>query len=182
MKIFQAIVFLAVLMLLPVQGICEVEGRAALDDKIGGIRLYHQPKVAIPAGWQVDEAAGQENECLVLIRKDEDINKPKTMIYAMARRKDTQKAPLASFVKGDIENFKKNNRNGLVKEVVPLHSAKGTLLTYNFTYKYESNNFVQTVAYAEEGDYFLTFTLTGKSASAHQKGLPDFKRVLESYK
>lgn len=182
MKITTAIGLITTLIFLPVNGICELEGHAAIDDSIGGIRLYHYPKINIPAGWQVDEAAGQENECLVLVRKDEDSKNPKTMIYATAIRKDSSQTSLAAFIKGDIENFKKNNKKGIVKEIAPIRSAKAALKTYTFSYTYDGNHFRQTVSYAEEGGYFLTFTLTGKTESAHQKVLPDFKEILEGYK
>jgi hypothetical protein len=166
----------------PSTGLCELEGRAFLDASLPGIRLYQQPKVHIPAGWRVDEEVGQQLQCLVLVRVEEDPDNPLTLIYAMAVPREGQGATLPEFIRDDIAAFTAGSTDVVVGGAGTVPSARGPLAAYTFRYTYEGKRFLQTVAYGEEGDHFVTFTLTGKTAEAHDRGMADFRAVVGSYR
>lgn len=172
----------AILIMLPTLGICQLEGRAYLDESLPGLRLYQQPKVVVPAGWHASDEMGQQLQCLVLLRVSEDPDNPLTMIYGLAVPKEGQSDTLAGFIRDDIETFKTDNSDVSAVETAPFPSGTGPLKAYTFTYTYEGNHFLQTVVFAEEGEFFVTFTLTGKTAAAHDSALADFKAVLGSYR
>jgi len=173
--------FLMFIFLLPIYAFCELEGHAVMDESIHGIRMYQRPKVKIPAGWQEHVEAGQESQCLVLVPK-KDSEEPKTMIFAMAIQKDKSGQSLASFLKEDIEHFKENNTKGIIKKVATFKTAKDPLSAYNFSYPFKGKQFMQTVVYTEEGEYFITFTLTGKTPTAHKAGEAALTSMLSTYK
>lgn len=182
MKRIITVALAAILVMLPCLGFCELEGRASLDESLPGLRLYQQPKVVVPAGWHASEEMGQQLQCLVLLRVSEDPDNPLTMIYGVAVPKEGQSDTLQEFIRDDIETFKTGNSGVSAEKTAPFPSGKGPLTAYTFTYTYEGDRFLQTVVFAEEGDFFVTFTLTGKTAAAHDSALPDFKAVLGSYR
>lgn len=181
MKINVVATLIAFILLSPLYGFCQLEGHGVMDESINGIRLYQRPVIKIPEGWQEQEEAGQELECLVLVPKKEK-KVSETMIYAMAIHKDKPGQSLSSFIEDDIAHFKTNNKKGLVKEADPLKTVKGLVKVYEFSYPYKEKHFNQAVAYAEDGEYFVTFTLTGKSPAAYKMGKAAFALVLSSYK
>ena len=100
----------------------------------------------------------------------------------MAIQKDKPKQSLESFIKEDIGNFKINNKKGIVKKTTDFQTVKGPLQAYNFSYPYKGKKFIQTVAYTEESEYFITFTLTGKTPVAHKAGEAAFSAMLTTYR
>jgi hypothetical protein len=175
-------VFVVLTLLFTTVAHAELEGRAILDESIKGFRLYKRPKLTIPVGWKEHEAAGQEIRGVVLVPNGKEPQTSEVTIHAIAVRKETPQETLDIFIKEDVENFKQNTSKGSVKELPGFNSGSSHLKAYQFSYPYNDKTYFQTVAFWEESDHLLSFTLTGISKVAHDSGLQTFKEMLSKFK
>jgi hypothetical protein len=124
------VISFASLLLLPTSGNAELEGHSFIDESIKGFRVYKRPKITIPAGWREHEAAGQETRGVFLIRDGKELQNSEVTIYAIAISKERSSQSLQSFVKGDIDHFKKNAKQGTVTKIPDIKNASGQLTAY----------------------------------------------------
>jgi hypothetical protein len=181
MKVLWFIFIVHVSILVPSAGTCELEGHAFMDPSIQGIRTYQRPKLLPPSGWVENDAAGQEIRGVFFVMAGKNPSNSEVTIYALAVQKENPSQVISSFVEDDITNFKNNSDKGSVSKIDSLRTASGKLPSYSFMYKNEGHWYIQTVAYGEEGKYFLSFVLTAKSKPAHDRTFPVFKQLLSTY-
>jgi hypothetical protein len=179
------LVFAAVftLLLFPASARCELERRTYFDDSLQSLLVYKRPKLKPPLGWVEHDAAGQEMHGTVLIRPSQSNQGLKATIFATAIPKEEPAQQLYSFIVSDIDSFRKNSNFGKVIKTESLTTVKGETYTYTYSYKNdEGNQYIQTVAFTSEDDYFLRFVLTGRSKQAHDNAYKTFRELLAAYR
>lgn len=169
-------------LLFPLAGSCELEGRTYYDNSAQGLRAYKRPKLTPPPGWIEHDAAGQDMHGIVLIHPGLNDQDEKATIYATAVPKEQPTQKLYSFIVSDMNVFRKNSDHGKVVKAESLRTAKGEMYTYTYSYTDEGKQYIQTVAFTAEDNYFLSFVLTGKSKQAHDNAYKTFKDLLAAYK
>jgi hypothetical protein len=160
----------------------ETEGFAYMCET-GGICLWRRPIVNPPSGWERDQGSSERYKINAFAPKGLSFSDSPVVIYANALYKTPQKVKdLDEFIEVDKEHFTKGK--GEIKI-----SPKGSLLTgdkkslvvLTFEPIGKSKEQFETIAYGEEGEYFLIFALSARSKEAHDKALPAFVEFLHGY-
>jgi hypothetical protein len=140
--------------------------------------FYWWPQLPAQKGWHQDEGSSYKYNFNAQAKDKETFSSGDTVFYAKANYKP--KSPgimsLDAFIEDDHKTFRKDSPETKIEVVSPVVDGDGKKLkTFRFTPK-TSGNFEQ-VAYGEEGEYFLVFTLTAKS----KMGLETNKSMMKSF-
>ena len=146
-----------------------------------GMCFWRRPIVAPPPGWLRDEEAGQHFRFNAFARKGEDFTKTDAVLYANATYRKNAAPSLAAQIAADRTRILKGDPRAKIVETKSLQNGDGkTLRTYAFVPSTKDESW-ETVAYDEEGDYYLRFVLSAQTKGAHNKALPDLAAFVRGY-
>ena len=146
-----------------------------------GMCFWRRPVVDPPPGWVRDDAAGQELRFNAFARQGESFMKADAVLYANADYRKNTAPTLAGRIALDRERIMKGDPRAKIAETKAVRNADGkTLATYAFVPSRRDDSW-ETVAYDEEGDYYMRFVLSAQTKAAHDKALPDFVAFVRGY-
>ncbi len=177
------IVVAAVMVLLAPMVKAGTEGIAVICERTDSICFWHRPKLDAPQGWQRDEGASQEVQANVFVPAGATFEAAPAVIYGRAIPREGQVASLSAFVDDDVATFEQHYVSLQVQRGLAIADGDGTSLTaVRLSPVPGSDAQWETVAYAEEGDYYLIFVLSARNKSAHDADLPVFEHLLAGYR
>ena len=139
-----------------------------------GMCFWRRPIVGAPPGWARDEEAGQHFRFNAFARNGEDFTKANAVLYANAVYRKNGPASLAGQIAEDRTRILKTDPRAKITQTKSVQHADGkTLATYAFIPSSKDDSW-ETVAYDEEGDYYLRFVLSAQTKPAHDKALSGF--------
>jgi len=143
--------------------------------------FWRRPIVDPPPGWVRDDAAGQELRFNAFARQGEAFTKADAVLYANAQYRRNAPPTLAGQMALDRERIMKGDPRAKIVETKAVQNADGkTLATYAFVPSSRDDSW-ETVAYDEEGDYYMRFVLSAQTKEAHDKALPAFVAFVRGY-
>ena len=143
--------------------------------------FWRRPIVDPPPGWVRDEESGHYFKFNAFVRKGEVFVDSNAVMYALAIYKKNAAPTLAEHMNVNRQAHLKEHRDAKVADGTPVQNADGKrLATLTYTPGSPEGDW-QTVAYDEEGDYYLVFVLTARNKQAHDQTLPALAALLRSY-
>ena len=172
------VVALAVVAATPLHA--EIEKVATMKD--GGIQLAWWPKLKIPDGWFHEHRDSLAYGFNALAPLNASFANAETVMYARALYKPREEAKtLEELIARDRADFVGKNPGLEVTELEPLANADGKKMrVFSFTPPKTGN--WERVAYGEEGDFFLVFVMSSRSASGRAAAVPDFEKLVREYR
>jgi len=177
---FYARYFLILLLLLPCKAFAEIEKIAIPNDK--GISFYWWPKITPPQGWVQDKAYSYHYAVNAMTPEGYTFANAKTVMYAKANYKprDPDIKSLEAFMERDKEIFLSKMPNIRIIKTDSLHTAdRKIFISYNF-FPEKAGNW-EKVAYGEEGDFYIVFTISARSKEEFDSSESAFKALVENY-
>lgn len=175
------IIFTLFILLISIPAVAEIEKKAIQSDN--GFNFYWWPILPNIDGWYQDEGSSYQYSANTQAPDGKNFSNAESVIYAKAlykpRMPDTKS--LEQFIKEDIEEFNKSQGKMTIEKSEPIKTKdNNTLETYKFSPVNEGN--WERVAYGEEGDYYLVFTLSSRTEKGYRDTLPTFKEFIRNYK
>jgi len=158
----------------------EIEKGGNLCDS--GVCVYWWPRLPPVTGWHQDMEVSRRQGVNALAPDGSTFNEAETVMYGTAATKaGSEAANLEEFIAADMKGFAEHQPGSLVTEVAPLTTGDGLKLrSFTFFPKREGN--WERVAFGEEGEYFLVFTVSSRTQAGYEKALPIFAAMLKGYK
>ncbi len=178
---FRRCVLLAVLLLVPVTSLPEIEKVGWTCEK--GICLAWWPKLEPAKGWHHERGASIANGVNVQVPDGFTFSNAETVIYAKASYKPRipKITSLDMFIKDDQDEFNKNDLGIAITKVPSMKTNDGkSMMTYTFFPKNKGN--WEQVSYGEEGDFYLIFTISSRSHEGFINSLPIYEQYITRYK
>src|SRR5689334_4808472 len=159
----------------------EIEMVAAPTDR--GPVYHWWPKLVIPAGWHHDRNYSFHYSLNALAPEGVSFDDARTVMYAkvMYKPREPQIKSLQMFIERDQENIRAKAVGLEIKERTPLVTADGKQLR-SFTFFPTTEGNWERVAYGEEDDFYLIFTISARSHEDYRAALPAFERLIETYR
>jgi hypothetical protein len=149
-----------------------------------GVTLQWWPKVIPPKGWHHDEGSSRHFAFNAIAPDGATFSKAETVLYAKANYKprSPEITTLKAFIASDISSLR-SEEPGLMVTPEPAMPGKGGLVfqVVRFEPGKRGTAAWERVAYAEDGDYFLTFTVSSHSRLGLDSTARAFKALLHSY-
>jgi hypothetical protein len=148
-----------------------------------GICLYWWPKLASVQGWHQELASCYANSANIQVPDGFTFANAETVIYAKAlyKPRTPETKSIEMLIKDDKETFLSRDPGLVINEVEPIKAHDGQLLkSYSFFPKRKGN--WEQVAYGEEGDYYLLFTISSRTQEGFLKNLETFKQFMREYR
>ena len=154
--------------------------QAKIIDK--GLALYGWPVLPKIAGWSQDMGASSHYNCNALAPDGFTFGNAETVLYANAVYKPQvpDVTSLEMFIEADGKRFAESTEKPFITEVAPLTTADGMKLRSVTFFPREKGNW-ERVSYAEEGDFYLTFTLSSRTREGYEKALSEYFRLVQGY-
>ena len=159
----------------------EMEKNAVPEGK--GVRLLWWPKLSPPPGWQQDRHNSFVYGVNALSPTGQEFEDAEAVIYAKALYKPRvpQYHTLAELIEGDRRDFEQKLPGVRVEESDAAVTADGQRLR-SFVFVPRDEGSWERVAYGEEGDYYLVFTLSARTRPAYESALDAFGKTLRAYR
>jgi hypothetical protein len=148
-----------------------------------GLKLYWWPIVTMIGGWEQDEVASCANSINALVPKGQTFRDAPAVIYAKAlyKPRTPETKSLEQFIREDIARFKRDFPGIVIEQLASINDGDGQSLPY-YSFALQNAGNWDLVAYGEEGDFYLVFTLSGNSKAARDAARGDFERLVSQYK
>lgn len=148
-----------------------------------GLELHWWPVVNVPAGWIHDKGASEANGVNAIVPIGRTFSDAPAVIYARAifKPRDPGTKSLTQLINDDASDFKEHFPGTRIEERQPIRDADGKDHRY-FSFSPTDLGSWELVAYGEEGDFYLIFTVSGSTKAALSKAQPDFEHILATYK
>lgn len=148
-----------------------------------GMDLFWWPKVNPPSGFFNDEAASRQTAVKMFVPNGFTFSNAETVIYAKATFK--QRIPdvksLQALIDKDLAEFKGRDPNLMVTPGPAMKDGDSKqMMVFSFVPSGQGN--WETVAYSDEGEFYLLFTISSRSKHGHNACLPLFKAMIEGYR
>ena len=88
---------------------------------------------------------------------------------------------LKIFIQGDKEQAQKNHPDIQILKAADLVTADGKKLP-SFTFFPTTEGNWERVSYADEGDFYLIFTLSARTKAGYDKAVLDYQTLIKNYK
>ena len=160
--------------------------QAGLEPVLGncgaGSCLWHEPTVRAPTGWEFKEAASARYHARAFAPAGSNFGNASAVMYAKAVPKDGQPATLAAFMAQDIASYRAKDARLEVKTGLSFADGDGRLLqAVQLVPAQGSGVQRETIAYGEEGAFYLVFDLSATGLLEHDAAVPAFKQMLATY-
>jgi hypothetical protein len=148
-----------------------------------GICVYWWPKLPAISGWHHEAEASQHHAVNALAPDGSTFENAETVMYAVALYKPrmTEIASVDALIADDKKKFIEQSAAVSIDETKPLATGDGQKLR-SFTFFPKSEGNWEQVAYGEEGDYYLIFTVSSRTKSGYAKALQSYEAMLRGYK
>ena len=148
-----------------------------------GFRMIWWPKVDPGGPWNFDEMASRQNALKMFVPSGSTFANAETVMYAKAnfkpRTPDTK--ALKSLIDNDVANIKTEAPGIKIEVMPPVTDGDGkSVQVVSFIPTGGQGNW-EWVAYGEDGEYFLVFTVSSRTKLGLEKSLPAFKAMIASY-
>lgn len=144
---------------------------------------YEWPILPQLPGWVHDEAASRRYDSNFLVPRRQTFTTAPAVIYARA----LYKPKMADI--GSVEQLMAADQRQAAHDAPGVHISEQAALQDRDGTGFRCVSFAppaegswEVVAYGEEGDYYLIFTVSASSPVALEKALPDFKQLISRYK
>jgi len=180
-KPLPALVLLFGWLLLAAPASAEIEMVAAPTDR--GPVYHWWPKLVIPAGWHHDRNFSFYYSLNAIAPEGVSFDDAHTVMYAKAMNKprEPQVKSLEMFIDHDQKTIRAKAQGLEIHETTPLATADGKRLR-SFTFIPTREGNWERVAYGEEGDFYLIFTISARSHEEYQAASPAFERLIGDYR
>lgn len=163
-----------------------VPAHAGLDPVLGTCDghacLWHEPTVRAPKGWAFKEAASTRYHARAFAPAGSNFADATAVMYAKAVPKAGEAATLAGFMSQDIANFRAKDDTLQVKTGLTYADGDGRMLkAVQLIPGNGTGAQWQTIAYGEEGAFYLVFALSAGGTLEHDSAVPAFKQMLATY-
>ena len=148
-----------------------------------GIHFLWWPKLTEIKGWHHDRNASDVDAVNALAPDGFTFKNAESVIYAKASYKPRmpETKSLEQFISDDHEEFLNNYKNLKIVRMASLTTADGQVLpSYKFIPMSEGN--WEQVAYGEEGEFYLIFTLSSRSQKGFDNALSAYEQLVSKYK
>lgn len=141
------------------------------------------PKLPVVEGWHHDREHSLKYSYNAQAPDGSTFGDAETVIYAKALFKPAfpNLKTLEAVVEDDRQKFISSNHGIEVKEAAPLTTGDGKQLK-SLTFHSPRQGSWDRVAYGEEGQFYLVFTLSSGSSAGYQKATAAYERFIEHYK
>ena len=158
----------------------DVEKTALRTDS--GLRLVWWPKVDAPKGWHFDEQSSDHYAFKAFAPDGSDFTNADRVIYAKADFKPRfpEAKNVESLIKQDISDFSSSHESIVVRREKPLLSGDAKPFEL-VSFTPEKDGDWERVAYGEEGEYFIIFTLSSRSKDGLTKAVSAFESMIAGY-
>ena len=148
-----------------------------------GVQFYWWPELPKIPGWTHDDDASRGNSVNMLLPDGKTFSDAPAVMYARAlyKRRVPETKSLVQLIADDRAEFEKEVSGIEVKEVTPISDGDGKPHRC-FAYSPPKKGSWELVAYGEEGDFYLIFTVSGNTKSALTNATGDFRKLLSAYR
>ena len=144
--------------------------------------LWHEPTVRAPAGWEFKEVASTRYHARAFAPAGSNFANAPAVMYAKAIPKQGQPATLAAFMAQDIASYRAKDAGLQVKTGLSYADGDGRLLpAVQLVPAAGSGVQRETIAYGEEGAFYLVFDLSASGVLEHDVAMSAFKQMLATY-
>jgi hypothetical protein len=144
--------------------------------------LWHEPTVRAPDGWEFKEAASARYHARAFAPAGSNFANAAAVMYAKAVPKEGQPASLAAFMSQDIASYRAKDAKLQVKTGLSYADGDGRVLqAVQLVPGAGSGLQRETIAYGEEGRFYLVFALSGAGMVEHDVAVPAFQQMLATY-
>ena len=148
-----------------------------------GKEAYWWPILPDLPGWMHDEVASRRFASNFLVPRGKTFANAPAVIYAKALYKpripDTKSVD--QLIADDERQVAKQSPGIRISEQAALQDRDGKGFKC-VTFAPSSEGSWELVAYGEEDDFYLIFTVSGDSPATFEKAIPDFKKLISRYK
>jgi hypothetical protein len=176
-----AVLLAASLLLISLPSAAEIEKTAIPAGK--EVRFLWWPKVMPPSGWHFDQGSSQYFSFNAMAPDGNTFSKSENVIYAKANYKprSPEIKSLAALIQSDIAGFVESEPGTVAKREGFLKDADGKRLQVVSFTPTRSGNW-ERVAYGEEGDFYLVFTVSSRTKKGLAASMPAFESMLAGYR
>ena len=159
----------------------EIEKTALVCDT--GICMYWWPKLESPKGWHQDQDTSYQIEANAQIPDGFTFSNAETIMYAKALYKPRipETKSVDALIADDKKEFLLEKPDMVIAESDAMTTADGKKLR-SFTFFPKNAGDYEQVAYGEEGDFYLIFTISAKSKRGFDATERTFKELVSHYK
>ena len=159
----------------------EIEMVAAPTDR--GPVYHWWPKLVIPAGWHHDRNYSFYYSLNAIAPDGVSFEDAHTVMYAkvMYKPREPQIKSLEMFIDSDHKTIRAKAPGLEIKESAPLATADGKRLR-SFTFFPATEGNWEHVAYGEEGDFYVIFTVSARSYEEYRAATSAFERLIGAYR
>lgn len=165
-----------------IEKVARVE-RSANKPCKGELCFYWWPKLSSMKGWHQDKQANYEIGANVLVPDGSTFSNSESIIYARAiyKPRRSELKSLDALIEEDKKDFLTKNKSIKINAASSITtSTNQKLKVFNFFPEKDGN--WEQVAYGEETDFYILFTLSSRKKSGFDKVLADFNKLVSSYK
>lgn len=147
--------------------------------------FYWWPKLPALSGWHREEGASRENTSNILVPEGATFAEAETIMYARAIYKPRYEEvkSIADFMAKDRGDTAASLPGTVIAEAPALTNGDGkSIKTQTFFPPTEGEGSWERLAYDEEGDFYLLFTMSAKSKAGLDAAMKDFERLIAGYK
>jgi hypothetical protein len=144
-----------------------------------GIRFMWWPKVEAPKGWQFDEGASHRYAFKAFVPHGSTFSDAEAVIYAKANFKP--RTPEVTSVEALVAQDIAGSAEATAERKGVLLSGDGKAFQLVAFVPKNAGDW-EYVAYGEEPEYFILFTLSSHTKDGLARALPDFRSLVASYK
>jgi len=147
-----------------------------------GIEFYWWPVLKPVRGWTHDEGASRANGVNAFVPSGYSFSDAPAVIYARALYKPRipETKSLAQLISDDRSEFQANFPGVEVKELAPIAVGAGSKFRY-FSFTPKQQGSFELVAYADDPEFYLIFTLSGKTPADLEKARSAFEKMVSTY-
>jgi hypothetical protein len=158
----------------------EIEMIAAPTDR--GLSYHWWPKLTAPEGWHHDRNQSVYYGFNAIAPDGFSFADAETVMYAKAAYKprEPEVKSLQMFIASDHKGMLANAANLEIKEAAALVTADGKRLS-SFTLFPKKEGTWERVAYGEEGDFYLIFTVSARSLQGYQAASAAYELLVAGY-
>ena len=157
----------------------ETEGFAYQCD--GALCFWRRPIVDAPAGWVKDEQASHYFKFNAIARQGEVFTEADAVMLVQSIYRRNAAPTLAEHMNESRTKYLDQNRSAKVVAGKPVTNADGKRLETLVYAPAGTEDDWQTIAFDEEGDYYLVFALIARTRAGHDKSLPALVELVRGY-
>lgn len=147
-----------------------------------GLHFMWYPKLPEVKGWHSDQEATNHYKVNAMAPNGETFKHSPAVIYAKACYKPkVDEKTLAAFITADKKAFR-SQEPGIQISELPSIETRSRLSMRCVEFVPKKNGNWERVAYFEEGDFYVVFTLSSRSKSSFDRSLPTYLQLLKGYR